>query len=168
MDADQLTDKFVGIKGIGLKERLYQIVRESLTDEKQLISKINAFFESLTLHPVSTEVIKFLNRLDFKNPISIGDITREIGVSERSLERKFKMEVGLSPKKYIQIRRVFNVFEKLKSENDWQQIVIDHSYADQSHLITEFKKYANIAPGIYVRKGLTLAQQLPPISGFEL
>lgn len=89
-------------------------------------------------------------------------MVKEIGLTERNLERKFKVEVGLSPKKYLQIVRVFEVFEKLKEDADWQQMVVDHNYTDQAHLIKEFKKYANIAPGLYVRKGLTIAKQLPP------
>jgi len=168
LDASQLTNRFSGINNFKLIQTLYQLVVRSIDEEKALIHEINSFFNVVTLHPVSYEVTKFLAYLQVKSHSSIREVAKEIGLSERSLERKFRTEVGLSPKKYMLIRRVFEVFETLKEDNDWQQLVVDHHYADQAHLIKEFKKHANIAPGLYVRKGLTIAQQLPPISGFEL
>jgi AraC-like DNA-binding protein len=167
-DASGMTNKFTGIKGIALAEELYQLVVKNHDDEKQLIHEMNRFFDSVHLYPVSGEVLAFLKRLQFNAPASVSNMAKEIGVTERTLERKFKAEVGLSPKKYIQILRVFEVFETLKEDTDWQQLVVNYNYTDQAHLINEFKKYANVAPGLYVRKGLTIAGQLPPVSAFEL
>lgn len=167
-DASGLTNKYISIKGIKLIESLYELVLKYIEDEKQLIHKINDFFESAELHDVSHEVISFLKYLESNKPGNISSMVKEIGLTERNLERKFKCEVGLSPKKYLQIRRVFEVFENLKEDADWQQIVFDFQYSDQAHFINEFKKYANIAPGLYVRKGLTIAAQLPPISRIEI
>lgn len=168
LEASQLTNKYTGIKGFKTIEKLYELVAKNIDAEKQLIKEINNFFDSVTLYPVSYEVTAFLNHLQFNAPTAISKMTKEIGLTERNLERKFKTEIGLSPKKYIQVRRVFEVFETLKEDTDWQQLVVDYNYTDQAHLINEFKKYANIAPGLYVRKGLTIAGQLPPISGFEI
>lgn len=167
-DASQLTNSYIGIKGIGVLEELYKIVKPIIDDKKKLIAEINRFFESVNLYPVSYEVTTFLNYLDFNIPSTIAKMVKEAGLAERNLERKFKAEVGISPKKYLQIRRVFEVFETLKENNDWQQLVVDHNYTDQAHLINEFKKYANIAPGLYVRKGLTITKQLPPVTSFEI
>jgi len=168
MDASQLTNKHMGIKGLEVIEKLYNSVVQAIDNEKELIQEINRFFDSITLHPVSYEVLNFLNYLDQNPPSTIGEMSKAIGLTERNLERKFKTEVGISPKKYLQIRRVFEVFETLGEKNDWQQLVVDHNYTDQAHLINEFKKYADIAPGLYVRKGLTVNNQLPPISHFEI
>lgn len=168
IDASQLTNKYSSIHSFKTIENLYELVAKNIESEKHLIQQITNFFDSATLYPVSYEVITFLNHLQFNGPIAINKMTKEIGLTERNLERKFKTEVGLSPKKYIQVRRVFEVFETLKDDNDWQQLVVDYNYTDQAHLIKEFKKYASIAPGLYVRKGLTIAGQLPPISGFEI
>lgn len=168
MDASQLTNKYVGIKGHNLLEELYKVVLNTIEVEKELISAIEFFFESIQLYPISYEVSAFLSYLKVTNPSSISKTINDLGITERNLERKFKSEVGVSPKKYMQICRVFEVFETLKESNDWQQLVVDHNYTDQAHLINEFKKYANIAPGLYVRKGLTITEQLPPITSFDI
>ncbi len=167
IDASDLTNKYTDIKGFVLLENLYELVKNNMEDEKQLINVLEHFWESVPLYPVSYEVTAFLNHLRVNEPSSINKLVKKIGVSERSLERKCKTEIGLSPKKYIQIRRVFEVFETLDEHTDWQQLVVDYNYSDQAHLINEFKKYAKIAPGLYVRKGLTIAGQHPHISEIE-
>lgn len=168
IDASKLTNKFIGINGFEMLDGFYQSVRQCIDDDRKLIQTINSFFDSAKLHPVSHEVLRFLKHLQVNEPLEISKMAREIGFSERNLERRFKSEVGISPKKYIQIRRVFEVFETLKTNNDWQQLVFDYKYTDQPHLIKEFKRYANIAPGLYVRQGLTLVQQLPPAMSFGI
>jgi len=168
IDASQLTNKYINVLGIKFIEELHELVLNNIDYEKQLINEVVNFFESSVHYQVSYEVMAFLNHLQIKEPSTISKMARVVGFTERNLERKFKMEVGLSPKKYIQIRRVFEVFENLKESTDWQQIVVDYNYTDQAHMINEFKKYANIAPGLFVRKGLTIAKQLPPISNFEI
>lgn len=168
MDASTLTNKFMSIHSFEFLESLYQLVLTYIHDEKQLIDKIINFFNEAKHYPISYEVSSFLNYLKRNELTHISTMAKEIGLTERNLERKFKTEVGLSPKKYLQILRVFTVFEHLKDDPDWQQIVVDHHYTDQAHLINEFKKYAAIAPGIYVRKGLTFSKQLPPFSNFEI
>lgn len=168
IDASQLTNKYISIQGIEVFERLYELVLQKIDVEKQLIPEIHDFFSTVRFYEVSYEVSAFFNFLQVNKFSTISKVAQEIGCTERNLERKFKAEVGLSPKKYVQIKRVFEVFEHLKEDVDWQQIVVDYNYTDQAHLITEFKKYASIAPGLYVRKGLTIAKQLPPSSTFEV
>lgn len=168
VDASQLTNKYLSINGIELFERLYELVSDNIDVEKQLIPQILAFFTAANTYEISYEVSAFFNFLHSNKPSTISTITKEIGCTERTLERKFKAEVGLSPKKYLQITRVFGVYEHLREDVDWQQIVVNYNYTDQAHLINEFKKYANIAPGLYVRKGLTIAKQLPPTLNFEI
>lgn len=168
IDASQLTNKYVSLNDVKLIQSLYELVLKNIESEKQLIHEIDNFFQSSKLHQVSYEVEAFINYLQTNKPASISKMVKEIGITERNLERKFKAEVGLTPKKYIQITRVFQIVEQLHEDADWQQIVYDNNYADQAHFINEFKKYTNIAPGLYVRKGLTLTKQLPPFSTFEI
>lgn len=166
LDASQLTNKYIPINGLALIEQLYQLVIKHIDEEGLLINEINSFFKTAPRYPVSYEVLTFLKHLQVHSAEPIGQLVKAIGLTERNLERKFKTEVGISPKKYLQICRVFGVFETLKDDTDWQRLVVDYNYTDQAHLIKEFKKYTNVAPGLYVRKGLSMARQLPPLSAF--
>ena len=46
---------------------------------------------------------------NLKNPPSIGELSRIVGISERSLHRSFKERFGVSPKAYVQIMRLNGV-----------------------------------------------------------
>lgn len=168
IDASQLTNKYIGINDIEIINALHGIVLKNINTEKQLIMEIDQYFDSVARHQVSYEVMAFIDYIQKNNTTSISAMVKQIGVTERSLERKFKAEVGLTPKKYLQITRVFQIVENLKEDADWQQIAYQYNYSDQAHFINEFKKYTHIAPGLYVRKGLTITQQLPPFSSFEI
>lgn len=168
IDASELTNRYISIKGIKLLESLHELVLNNIDSEKQLISEIDSFFDSAVKHEIAYEVKAFIKYLQTNEPSSIGNMVKEIGITERNLERKFKTEVGLTPKKYLQIIRVFQIAGNLNENADWQQIAFDHKYSDQAHFINEFKKYTNIAPGLYVQKGLTISKQLPPFSSFGI
>lgn len=168
INASDLTNKFISVDNISLFQELYELILLNIENEKSLINEIINFFNNAIRYPISFEVKSFLEYIEKKDSNSISEITNKIGITERNLERKFKTEVGLSPKKYLQIQRVFKVFEKLEDKPDWQNIVYEFNYSDQAHLINEFKKYANIAPGLYVKQGLTISKQLPPISKIDI
>jgi AraC-like DNA-binding protein len=72
------------------------------------------------------------------------------GVSVRVLERRFAQHVGLSPKKVIQRYRLQEVTEQARSGTvDWASVAADLSYADQAHLIRDFKAVTGETPATY-------------------
>ncbi|MBK7149435.1 MAG: hypothetical protein IPH78_11600 [Bacteroidetes bacterium] len=98
IDASQLTNKYISMNGIVLLETLYELVLNNMADEKRLIEAIVVFFDSVVHYPVSHETTTFLNYIASNPPSTISKMVKEIGLTERNLERKFKTEVGLSPK----------------------------------------------------------------------
>lgn len=73
-------------------------------------------------------------------------------ISTRTLERRFFMHVGLSPKKVIQRYRLQEVAERARSAGvDWASIGIELGYADQAHLIRDFRTVTGEAPARYSR-----------------
>lgn len=85
----------------------------------------------------------------------VAAVARELGLSERQLERRVVLRTGLSPKRYASLRR----FERAVSAlgvNDGQplaQIAQAAGYYDQSHFIREFSRLAGVSPGRFVRNG---------------
>ena len=72
--------------------------------------------------------------------IALPDIIDEFGFSARYYQKLFMQRVGLSPKSYIRLRRLSRVCYLLstKKEIDWQDIVFEGGYYDQSHFIKDF------------------------------
>lgn len=82
--------------------------------------------------------------------VSVEALAREAHVSNRTLERIFKENVGIPPKECLRIARFQEVFKRLRnadaSEESLLRIAYELGYYDHAHLTNEFKKYAGILP----------------------
>jgi AraC-like DNA-binding protein len=69
-------------------------------------------------------------------------------MSLRHFERKFREQVGTSPKIFCRLLRFNRAVElKLRApEKCWTTIALDCDYYDQMHMIRDFKKFAGCSP----------------------
>ncbi|HEX4633739.1 MAG TPA: helix-turn-helix domain-containing protein [Gemmatimonadales bacterium] len=76
------------------------------------------------------------------------DLTRDLDVSPRSLERKFLTHVGMSPKLFSRLVRFDRVIRDMgrRGQMPWTQFALAHGYADQAHFINEFREFAGVSP----------------------
>lgn len=74
------------------------------------------------------------------------EMSRDMGVSSRQLERDFKLVLGITPKDYQRITR-FQLALKLMKDKDLSQAAIIAGYCDQSHMTKEFKRMSLWTPG---------------------
>ncbi|MEL6812727.1 MAG: AraC family transcriptional regulator [Bacteroidota bacterium] len=68
--------------------------------------------------------------------------------SYSTLERYFKKETGLTPKKFQSLQRYKQVAREICTtrNTDWQYYVTEYDYFDQSHFIKEIKRYTSLTP----------------------
>ena len=76
----------------------------------------------------------------------IEQIAGETGLSRRQLERVFRDHVGLPPKQLARILRFQATYAALGEPPDWIDVALAHGYADQPHLIREFRSLAGNSP----------------------
>lgn len=70
-----------------------------------------------------------------------------MGITERSLERRMKSLLGLSPKAFQNIARFQSAYRELLSENrSLSDLAYDRDFSDHSHFTREFKRYAGFLP----------------------
>ena len=74
------------------------------------------------------------------------------GCSAAQFIARFEQAVGLTPKRYARVLRFHALIERvaLRRPDDWAQAAVEAGYADQSHLIHEFKRLAGITPRAYL------------------
>jgi len=80
--------------------------------------------------------------------MSIDKLTAECCLSERQLERRFKDEMGISPKTFSRIIK-FQETRKLLTTGTWSnlhELAWDCGYFDNAHLTKEFLKFSGTLP----------------------
>lgn len=149
LDAHELTDKYAGLN---------EIIRNDLTDrilyETHLSGKIEVISHFILDQAKKNSSKKSANSdslmevLQTQRFCNLKDIQRHFNLSERSLERKFKYEVGVSPKMFIRIKRFQNALDQIRQQKfeSLSQTAYEHFYYDQSHYISDFKKFAGTTP----------------------
>jgi AraC-like DNA-binding protein len=80
--------------------------------------------------------------------IRISDLGATWGLSVRQLRRRFVQEVGLTLKEYARARRVRRVFVDALGDikSHWADISNAAGYADQAHLVRDFRGVFRMSP----------------------
>ena len=78
--------------------------------------------------------------------LRIANLAQFTGLSQSALERRFRRHVGISPKKFAAITRLRHVVQLHRDGHSLTEIAYRAGYADQSHLIKDFKNFAGQAP----------------------
>ncbi|MFF0343778.1 helix-turn-helix transcriptional regulator [Kribbella sp. NPDC004875] len=79
-----------------------------------------------------------------------------LGVSERYLRRVFRQAVGVSPKHFARISRVRSVIKQ--SGRSWSDTAAYVGYADQSHLIADFRALMRVTPTAFATGEVPLSR----------
>ncbi|CAN5617372.1 hypothetical protein BH23BAC1_BH23BAC1_04240 [soil metagenome] len=95
------------------------------------------------------DTISFINQNN--GMVTVEEILTKFKFSRRYLEKKFLEKVGISPKLYARIRRFGYLSNKVSNNKDinWQDIVFEHGYYDQSHLVKDYKTFNQMKPSAY-------------------
>ena len=81
-------------------------------------------------------------------PITVADLAAEVGMSPRHLHRRFLDEVGVSPKRLERLARFARAWRQavMGPSVTWADLALAHGYADQSHLVREFRTFGARPP----------------------
>ena len=79
----------------------------------------------------------------------VRDVVAEVGVSASTFTRRFRETVGTTPKTYGRLRRLQRTLRSLPPAPDWARVALQAGYADQSHLIGEFRALTGVTPSAY-------------------
>lgn len=80
--------------------------------------------------------------------VGLPALLAEVGLSERSLQRKFKQSVGISPQLFARICRFQASLAQLRARQfeKLSDLAFEQEYADQSHHIRAFQEFAGASP----------------------
>lgn len=87
----------------------------------------------------------------------IANLSSQLPISQRQLERRFQLEVGFSPAQVKQLQRVklARALISQRPEQPLVQIGLDTGFYDQAHFIRQFQKITGLTPNQYRLKKMS-------------
>jgi AraC-like DNA-binding protein len=84
--------------------------------------------------------------------VTVRDLARRVGLSQRRFIQLFTAEVGLTPKLYGRVRRFQRARELVRTAGkpNWAAVAAACGYFDQSHLIRDFGEFSGLSPVAYM------------------
>jgi transcriptional regulator GlxA family with amidase domain len=182
LDAGILTDLCLDLDQLGREHGFYlsEQLCSALSAEEQVRCLSEYLFFLVRRHSAhADEVMAYALRqmMQSKGNITLKELQDRLCLSERSVERRFRQYVGLSPKLFARICRFQASLHQLRDSRyeKLSDIAYENDYADQSHLIRSFKEFAGVAPNNFQRQSSLLETPLPhtittedPLVGFVL
>jgi AraC-like DNA-binding protein len=102
----------------------------------------------------SVEIILQLN-----GQISVDELSSQLNVHRRQLERKFSSVIGLSPKQLTKIIRLQSVLRALTTNQftSLTSAAYEGNYYDQAHFIKDFKEFTGMSPKKFYANNLKMS-----------
>lgn len=158
----ELTDACVGLGE--LWGRAAVTLRERLTEASSAAGRVILLEEFLLKrlrdkrfapHPDVTTVLEGAER----NPsMRVADAVTLTGSSAKRLIGMFRMQVGLTPKAYLRVRRLQAALRRLDEGTvRGAALAAELGYFDQAHFVREFRAFTETTPTQYLRRRSWLA-----------
>lgn len=135
MQPDDLCEILWAEKSFEAKRKVIEELMDNMESHRMMKNKI---------YRLSTDIIESCG-----GQIKVNELAGILGVSTRTLERKFFEILGLSPKQFIRFVRFQNTVEKLKRIHQFRtyaDLAHESGYSDQPHFIREFKSLSGMSP----------------------
>lgn len=122
------------------------------SDISALLNTLNVYFKDLSdSYPNKNSVEKICEIIKLYNEeITVSQIGKDLNVSQRLLQIKFKTATGLTIKKYIQILKFRKSVDQMVNVGleklNLTDVALYNKYFDQSHFIKQFKDVMKTTP----------------------
>jgi len=148
-----LTDRSVaiddvwGTAGLRLAEDLADLDEAARIDrlESHLVAKRSGSpgpTRSIDMTAVAAHILRHRGR------VTIDAMASRTGVSRQHFARQFREQLGIPPKLYCRLARFQSGLAPAESQEkiNWAETAFALGYADQSHMIAEFRQFSSLTP----------------------
>jgi AraC-like DNA-binding protein len=168
VNARELTDDCLDIRLVstGLPDQLLHAA--SVANQIDLIADFLWRRICQMAKPVDQLTTYALTQLiESKGNASLKALQQSLRITERSLERKFDQQVGISPKLFARVCRFQASLTQLKQGKltKLSDIAFENGYADQSHFIRAFREFTGFAPSHYQQQPFDAINSFPSLIG---
>ena len=150
MPMTELSNQVVPLQDLWRNDGMF--LRERLLDARAPAAKFS-IFEEVLLHHMRLEFDPAIQCAitSLRSGASLEQALSRLGLSARTLERRFSSQVGIPPKRFARVHRLQRILRAVRhcAKPDWCRLAAEHGYADQAHLIHDFRDLASITPSAY-------------------
>ncbi|HEX7798570.1 MAG TPA: AraC family transcriptional regulator [Vicinamibacterales bacterium] len=146
-DLSVAIDDVWGTAGLRLAEDLADL------DEAIRIERLESHLVAMQLgRPRPSSSIEMTavtaHMLRHRGRVTIDAMARHAGVSRQHFSRQFREQLGIAPKLYCRLARFQAGLAPAHSQETigWAETALDLGYADQSHMIAEFRQFSSLTP----------------------
>jgi len=155
-------DQVVGLENLWNSDAV--LLRECLLEAKTPEQKLGVLEKWLLRHLLPTHdpgINWAAGALRQSRPV--GAVAAELGWLPKTLTRRFAAQTGLTPKRFARVCRLQAVMRTARRSPaiDWCALAAEHGYADQAHLVHEFRDLAGITPSQYRPSSARRSNHIP-------
>lgn len=153
-DAQRWTDRLVPLAEawpeLAALERMVVAPAEDGEGLEQLLRWLSDRFEVAQ----ASEVVTLLRDMRQDRSLQRVDaVAAHAGLSVRSLQRRFREEVGVSPKWVLQRYRLQAAVQRIEDSQDpLSDVAYELGFADQAHLTRSFRSAVGVSPAMFRRE----------------
>ena len=163
--AESLTDRIAALDDLwgpdtrALEARLAELptpAEKIRALETELLHRLWASRTGASLQPLARWIE------DRRGDVTIARLSELTGISRQHLARRFKQQIGVSPKQFCRFVRFHALVNHayFARHLNWAAIAAEFGYYDQAHLIAEFKEFTGLRPGQFFPRFLSNSHSL--------
>lgn len=134
----------VAVRGASSVEERFQLLESFLRSRLQAAKSFVPVLKQQTLKHIT----------DQQHPVKIEELSKQLNIGRRHLERKFNEQFGMTPRQFLKIVRFQNIFKIIGSKRvkNLTDLTYRAGYFDQSHFYRDFKEFASMSPKEYFKE----------------
>lgn len=150
IDAFEMKDQMVGLHVLGDGDVAEMVMNSRSPGESIAILSEYLLDKARRVHMAADPLVSFsIHRIRAcRGQNNISALAAAGGVSERQLERRFKMAVGVTPKFYTRMVRFRSAMQLIQQKKYMKlsDVAFELEYADQAHFIRDIRDFSGYTP----------------------
>lgn len=150
MPLDEASDQAIELRDLWGRDAAF--LQERLSEARAPANKFHILEAALLEHfvrqsdPAIAAAVHFID-----HGWGVSEARSRVGLLPKTFVRRFREQVGLTPKRLSRVRRLQRIVDALQSDSavDWCLLAAEHGYTDQAHLIHDFRDLTGITPAAY-------------------
>jgi AraC-like DNA-binding protein len=150
-------EKLFGKDGQEIEERILNT--HSISERINLIETflLSRLADTQTIDRIIKSTVETI--LTANGQLSIDELSKQININRRQLERKFSSAIGLSPKQLSRTIRLQAMLKILLNKNftSLTTLAYEGEFYDQAHFIKDFKEFTGFTPKQFFGSSLKMS-----------